>query len=71
MGIALNACEFSRKWRHALALLRRVTGSRKEGPDLPGEVDFLGLTAAEWRPLEKVPCLKDESCKCYGLLSGV
>ncbi|CAE7820828.1 EMB2654 [Symbiodinium sp. CCMP2592] len=53
MGIALNACEFSRKWRHAVALLRRVTGSRKEGPDLPGEVDFLGLTAAEWRPLEK------------------
>ncbi|CAE7724569.1 unnamed protein product [Symbiodinium sp. CCMP2456] len=53
MGIALNACEWSRKWSHAVALLRRVTGSQKQGADPPEEVDFLGLTAAEWRPLEK------------------
>ena len=60
MGAALSACELSRKWRHAISLLRRVTGSQTK-VEPQDDVDFLGLQSKDWEPVERALGLREES----------
>ena len=56
----ISACEQSRRWQQALALLREVAPSKSahEASQPQPEVDFLGMTAQDWAPLEEELQLK-------------